>query len=180
MMGNTFQVLTFHLCKHSKIAAEIFAPGSGISDDEIRKVLKLRVSSQTFDDLHAQIAAENKIITLLKENLIAITKGKNEFIIRAIEAKNGVPYSHLKKISDEIFSPGSGISDDEIRKLMRLRISSKDMEPNQQVAAGNKVIKRIKETSKAMIKGKNEFKIRAIAAEKSYCVKRKEEQDKQK
>ena len=40
------------------------------------------------------------------------------------------------------------------------------MELDQQVAAGNKVIKRLKDTLTAVTKGKNEFVIRAVDAEK--------------
>jgi len=50
---------------------------------------------------------------------------------------------------------------------MRVRVSSKQMELDQQVAAGNKVIKRLKDTLTAITKGKNEFLHRAISAEKS-------------
>jgi len=50
---------------------------------------------------------------------------------------------------------------------MRVRVSSKKMELEQQVAAGNKVIKRLKDTLTALTKGKNEYIHRAIDAEKS-------------
>lgn len=50
---------------------------------------------------------------------------------------------------------------------MRVRVSSKQMELDQQVAAGNKVIKRLKDTLTAVTKGKNEFVIRAVDAEKA-------------
>ena len=72
-----------------------------------------------------------------------------------------------RNIASDIFSPGTGISDDEIRKIMRVRVSSKQMEIEQQVAAGNKVIKRLKDTLTALTKGKNEYIHRAIDAEKS-------------
>ena len=50
---------------------------------------------------------------------------------------------------------------------MRVRVSSKQMDLEQQVAAGNKVIKRLKDTLTSLTKGKNEFLSRAIDAEKS-------------
>lgn len=50
---------------------------------------------------------------------------------------------------------------------MRVRVSSKQMGLDQQVVAGNKVIKRLKDTLTAMTKGKNEFLNRAIKAERS-------------
>jgi kinesin family protein C1 len=71
-----------------------------------------------------------------------------------------------EEIATDIFAPGTGISDDEIRKIMRVRVSSKQMELEQQVAAGNKVIKRLKDTLTALTKGKNEYIHRAIDAEK--------------
>jgi predicted nucleic acid-binding Zn-ribbon protein len=76
-------------------------------------------------------------------------------------------FSFCRNIASDIFAPGTGISDDEIRKIMRVRVSSKQMELEQQVAAGNKVIKRLKDTLTALTKGKNEYIHRAIEAEKS-------------
>jgi hypothetical protein len=160
----------FIIFLYSQIAAEIFGAGTGISDDEINAVLRIQVSSKILQDLDTQIAAQHKVIKVLKNILLAITKGKNDFIVRAIEAKRGLRYSHLKKLGDEIFAPGTGISDDEIRKVMRLKISSKKMGLDQQVAAGNKIIKRLTDTSTATMIGKNKFVIRAIAAEKSYRI----------
>merc|ERR1712038_1908570 len=82
----------------------------------------------------------------------------NEFDANQAETEN---------IASDIFSPGTGISDDEIRKIMRVRVSSKQMDLDQQVAAGNKVIKRLKDTLTALTKGKNEFVHRAVDAEKA-------------
>jgi predicted nucleic acid-binding Zn-ribbon protein len=76
-------------------------------------------------------------------------------------------FSIHRNIAAEIFAAGTGISDDEIRKIMRVRVSSKQMEPEQQIAAANKVIKRLKDTLTALTKGKNEYVHRAIDAEKS-------------
>jgi len=72
-----------------------------------------------------------------------------------------------ENLADDIFAPGTGIADDEIRKIMRVRVSSKQMDLDQQVAAGNKVIKRLKDTLTALTKGKNEFVHGAVDAEKS-------------
>jgi kinesin family protein C1 len=88
----------------------------------------------------------------------AVLADMNEFDANQAETEN---------IASDIFAPGTGISDDEIRKIMRVRVSSKQMELDQQVAAGNKVIKRLKDTLTAITKGKNEFLHRAIASEKS-------------
>lgn len=88
----------------------------------------------------------------------AVLADMNEFDSAQMETQN---------IASDIFSPGTGISDDEIRKIMRVRVSSKQMELEQQVAAGNKVIKRLKDTLTALTKGKNEYIHRAIDAEKS-------------
>lgn len=88
----------------------------------------------------------------------AVLADMNEFDANQAETEN---------IASDIFSPGTGISDDEIRKIMRVRVSSKQMELDQQVAAGNKVIKRLKDTLTAITKGKNEFLHRSISAEKS-------------
>jgi kinesin family protein C1 len=74
---------------------------------------------------------------------------------------------NFRNIAADIFAPGTGISDDEIRKIMRVRVSSKQMELEQQVAAGNKVIKRLKDTLTALTKGKNEYVHRSIDAEKA-------------
>jgi len=75
--------------------------------------------------------------------------------------------SETDNLSADIFAPGTGISDDEVRKIMRVRVSSKQMDLDQQVAAGNKVIKRLKDTLTALTKGKNEFVHRSVDAEKS-------------
>jgi len=75
--------------------------------------------------------------------------------------------SETDNLQHDIFAPGTGISDDEVRKIMRVRVSSKQMDLDQQVAAGNKVIKRLKDTLTALTKGKNEFVHRAVDAEKS-------------
>jgi len=88
----------------------------------------------------------------------AVMADMNEFDSAQLETQN---------IAADIFAPGTGISDDEIRKIMRVRVSSKQMELEQQVAAGNKVIKRLKDTLTALTKGKNEYIHRAIDAEKS-------------
>lgn len=72
-----------------------------------------------------------------------------------------------ENLADDIFSPGTGIADEEVRKIMRVRVSSKQMDLDQQVAAGNKVIKRLKDTLTALTKGKNEFVHSAVDAEKS-------------
>jgi hypothetical protein len=88
----------------------------------------------------------------------AVLADMNEFDSAQLETQN---------IAADIFAPGTGISDDEIRKIMRVRVSSKQMELEQQVAAGNKVIKRLKDTLTALTKGKNEYIHRAIDAEKA-------------
>lgn len=88
----------------------------------------------------------------------AVLADMNEFDSAQLETQN---------IAADIFAPGTGISDDEIRKIMRVRVSSKQMELEQQVAAGNKVIKRLKDTLTALTKGKNEYVHRAIDAEKA-------------
>jgi kinesin family protein C1 len=88
----------------------------------------------------------------------AVLADMNEFDANQAETEN---------IASDIFAPGTGISDDEIRKIMRVRVSSKQMELDQQVAAGNKVIKRLKDTLTALTKGKNEFLHRAVSSEKS-------------
>lgn len=88
----------------------------------------------------------------------AVLADMNHFDSAQLETQN---------IAAEIFSPGTGISDDEIRKIMRVRVSSKQMEHEQQIAAANKVIKRLKDTLTALTKGKNEYVHRAIEAEKS-------------
>lgn len=88
----------------------------------------------------------------------AVLADMNEFDSAQLETQN---------IAADIFAPGTGISDDEIRKIMRVRVSSKQMELEQQVAAGNKVIKRLKDTLTALTKGKNEYVHRSIDAEKA-------------
>lgn len=88
----------------------------------------------------------------------AVLADMNEYDSAQLETEN---------IAADIFAPGTGISDDEIRKIMRVRVSSKQMELEQQVAAGNKVIKRLKDTLTALTKGKNEYIHRSIDAEKS-------------
>uniref|UniRef100_A0A7S3Q460 Kinesin motor domain-containing protein n=1 Tax=Chaetoceros debilis TaxID=122233 RepID=A0A7S3Q460_9STRA len=88
----------------------------------------------------------------------AVLADMNEYDSAQLETEN---------IAADIFSPGTGISDDEIRKIMRVRVSSKQMELEQQVAAGNKVIKRLKDTLTALTKGKNEYIHRSIDAEKN-------------
>jgi len=88
----------------------------------------------------------------------AVLNDMNEFDTNESETDN---------LSQDIFAPGTGISDDEVRKIMRVRVSSKQMDLDQQVAAGNKVIKRLKDTLTALTKGKNEFVHRSIDAEKS-------------
>lgn len=88
----------------------------------------------------------------------AVLHDMNEYDSAQLETEN---------IAADIFSPGTGISDDEIRKIMRVRVSSKQMELEQQVAAGNKVIKRLKDTLTALTKGKNEYIHRSIDAEKN-------------
>jgi len=88
----------------------------------------------------------------------AVLADMNEFDANESETDN---------LAQDIFAPGTGISDDEVRKIMRVRVSSKQMDLDQQVAAGNKVIKRLKDTLTALTKGKNEYVHRSIDAEKS-------------
>jgi len=102
--------------------------------------------------------------------------GSGNFSAREVDDKTRAVLSDMNdfdandcetdQIASDIFSPGTGISDDEIRKIMRVRVSSKQMDLDQQVAAGNKVIKRLKDTLTALAKGKNEFMARAIDSEK--------------
>lgn len=50
---------------------------------------------------------------------------------------------------------------------MRVRVSSKQMEPEQQIAAANKVIKRLKDTLTDLLRAKNEFIMKATTVEKN-------------
>jgi kinesin family protein C1 len=74
--------------------------------------------------------------------------------------------TEIEGIAADIFTPGSGIHDDEVKKIMRVRVSSKQMDLDQQVAASNKVIKRLKDTLSALSIGKSEFITRAVQSEK--------------
>lgn len=74
-------------------------------------------------------------------------------------------------IASDIFSLGTGISDDEIRRIMRVRVSTKTMDPEHRITAGEKVIKRLKEALAAVTKGKNEYVKRSVQAEKA-CIDR--------
>ena len=79
---------------------------------------------------------------------------------------------HFRRyIASDIFSLGTGISDDEIRKIMRVRVSTKTMDAEHRITAGEKVIKRLKEALAAVTKGKNEFVKRSVNAEKA-CIDR--------
>ena len=66
-----------------------------------------------------------------------------------------------------IFDKKKNLAEDEIRNLLNLRVSSKDMTPDQQMAAANKLIKRLKDTLSDLAKGKNDFVAQAIIAEKN-------------
>jgi len=61
----------------------------------------------------------------------------------------------------------TGIADEEVRKIMRVRVSSKQMDLDQQLAAANKVITRLKDTLTALAKGKNDFVHSAVESEQS-------------
>jgi chromosome segregation ATPase len=77
------------------------------------------------------------------------------------------PLAPYREIVKTTFSPSSGVSDEDIRRIMRVRVSSKQMEPEQQIAAANKVIKRLKETLTDLLRSKNEFIIKATVVEKN-------------
>ena len=69
------------------VAADIFAEGSGISDHEIRKMMKIRISSSLPLELEEKVIAGNKVITKLRETLSEVTRGKNDFVRCAISSE---------------------------------------------------------------------------------------------
>jgi len=147
-----------------KLSQHKFASGTGLSDDEIRKIMRVRVSSKQMD-LDQQVAAGNKVIRRLKDTSTTLMIAKNEYVNHAVEREklltNGSKQT-LMNFSHNIFAVGTGIADDELRKIMRVRVSSKQMDLYQLVAAGNKIIKRLKDTITALMKAKNDFVNRAV------------------
>jgi len=67
-----------------------------------------------------------------------------------------------------VFGKDTKISPEAIRKLLRIRVSpTKTMTSEQRLAAGNKVINRLKTSLAELSKGKDEFVQNAIQTEKS-------------
>jgi len=75
--------------------------------------------------------------------------------------------TEIEKIEAKIFSEDSGISSDQIKKVLRVRVSSKKMNTTQELEAGKKVIKRLKDVLSKMVGEKDKFVHLAIATEKS-------------
>jgi hypothetical protein len=72
-----------------------------------------------------------------------------------------------RTLAAAIFDKKTNLSDEEIRDLLNLRVSSKDMTAEQQIAAANKLIRRLKDTLSDFAKAKNDFMSQAMIAERN-------------
>jgi len=69
------------------LADNVFASGSGIADEEIRRVLTAKVSKANKWELKKQLEASTVAIRRLKDTLNQLHKGKNKFLAGAVEAE---------------------------------------------------------------------------------------------
>uniref|UniRef100_A0A7S4JBW0 Kinesin motor domain-containing protein n=1 Tax=Odontella aurita TaxID=265563 RepID=A0A7S4JBW0_9STRA len=91
----------------SKIADQIFAPGTGIGDDEIRKILNTKQSSGVKQwELKKKLDVANDSIKHLKTKMNQLLRGKNRFVNGAVDAERTARAGweralHTAKIMDE-------------------------------------------------------------------------------
>ena len=71
----------------SALAESVFASGSGIADEEIRRVLTAKVSKANKWELKKQLEASTVAVRRLKDTLNQLHKGKNKFLAGAVEAE---------------------------------------------------------------------------------------------
>ena len=70
------------------LADSIFASGSGISDEEVRKLLTTKASATSARwELKKQLEASTALIKRLKDMANELKKGKNKFVAGAVEAE---------------------------------------------------------------------------------------------
>ena len=77
----------------------------------------------------------------------------------------------ISEIAKRIFGKGSFISDQEIEKVLRSRVSSKNTNLKQEISAGDRIINRLKERLEALREGKNEYIEKVTDMERSYKQK---------
>jgi len=96
-----------------------------------------------------------------------IRDAKNRSVIAELslfDPKN----SEVRALDDRIFKTGSGVSDDEIRKVLNSKLSScKQWEYKKKLDDAIKSIKNLKDTLNSLMRGKNDLVIGAIEAEKT-------------
>lgn len=90
-----------------KLAQDVFAPGTGIADDEIRKILNTKQSSGVKQwELKKKLEVANDSIKHLKASMNRLLRGKNKFVNGAVEAERKARTGweralHTAKIMDE-------------------------------------------------------------------------------
>jgi len=82
----------------NKLAGQIFAVGTGISDEEIKRILNAKASIANKWELKKQLEDRNITVKNLKATLNLLMKGKNKHLTSAIEAEKMTKRSYARAI----------------------------------------------------------------------------------
>jgi chromosome segregation ATPase len=69
------------------LAEAIFGLGTGISDEDIRKVLAMKSSKSNKWEIKKQLDEANNCLNILKDTMSALHRGKSKFVFGAMEAE---------------------------------------------------------------------------------------------
>ena len=83
----THRVFITDPCTRRNLSDILFATGTGISDEEIRKVLTMKSSKSNKWELKKQLDEANNCLTVLKDTMSALQRGKNKLVFGAMEAE---------------------------------------------------------------------------------------------
>jgi len=81
-----------------KLAGQIFGIGTGISDDEVRKILNAKASITNKWELKKQLEERSETVKVLKSTLHQLMKGKNKHVTSTIETEKTTKRSWAKAV----------------------------------------------------------------------------------
>lgn len=80
------------------MAGQIFGIGTGISDDEVRKILNAKASITNKWELKKQLEERSETVKVLKSTLHQLMKGKNKHVTSTIETEKTTKRSWAKAV----------------------------------------------------------------------------------
>jgi len=70
-----------------KLSDQLFAAGTGVSDDEVKEILNAKPSKANKWELKKQLEGANSTVRVLKSTLNELMKCKNKFVLSSIETE---------------------------------------------------------------------------------------------